>query len=1171
MTCERVDHNHEHGSCRAAIEDDEAAVRLQQALDILEDAGADMDRLRLLPKRAAKEKGLAHFELGEGALDMDEVQYYEFTPEEAIEAVRQGHPGFAVYYGMERYGTEDVLAIDVDDRSNFPYDDLPNTAEFVSGSGRGDHLIYHNDGSVDNAAIDDPYEGEVRADRLYTVLPGSTHDSGGMYDIAEPRDPVTLSESDLPEEFTPNVDWDSASDTTVELPPEDDTSGGEFANEHGASVSDIREENEYFDKLCTRLNPGGYGHDDTSRFDYHFVRELLRWQFTDGQIARIWRRYRNREKLSSHPNYVERTIRAAKSVSLETHEFNNDGSITEARPANLMGVGRLQHLDHDELRRYARKRGVEWPSVEDVREGITEEVRQKMANEETAVQSAPTGAGKTYSVASTLWKGREEETGGQPVVHAHRTQEARDQAAATSREQDLDTYVLRGRKELCPVCAGDHDPENKKGNSDTFEIDDIPISKWIDQLCDVVGLPISVVHQWAEQEVAGDLPCERGDTTCPTKTQFEDIPRLDSGEVTHDIIHCTHHFLHVPGLRLQTNVIIDEKPAFGTDISPVRVRNAVNAYLEWSEAPFDSYTDLVMASRDGMIPAEQTMLNDDGSTSKGYKSVKDTEVVADLARDMPAHIVLPAVDDQTLVNYTEGSENDADEYEAGELMDLLSEASDYHIQQAVDVDRLFNQALTQSPPISWYRETEGAHALAPAFARAIWNAEEVADGRLRARIPYHPPRFDDQAHDAEAWNRCFVDVVLDDQWEVIDVTSVPDFSLSRSVIGLDAHPQHQDPHWQVNVSSRMETDFLLDTHERTLYRRYERGLFTVQVGDYTQPVTKGKWLDQGQGDRFQAHVEELRSEYGDEFSTAITSMAAKPHVRGAMEDTGCDDPELMHYGEEESRDDFAGQSVGYTAGCIDPGDDPVMNLVARLGLDAEPTYVDCGHCDGSGECDAGDCGSCDDRCEKCKGEGEVRESGRTFSGSDSETADAVLKGVREHHVAQSVGRWARDADDPDDTAVVYVATDATPEGFIDAKVPGVTWLPSQDQRDRIEYVAENPGATAKEIADETDCSKQAAWDTLTTAFEKGLVERTPGVGPYGADIYYPAEFNPYGSLDLGSDLDETVSDRVLKYHTWSVTVQADPRFAVGDDTGDREGWHYQVPLTGHDNVIRPPG
>ncbi|PSP87438.1 hypothetical protein BRC90_10815 [Halobacteriales archaeon QS_4_69_34] len=186
----------------------------------------------------------------------------------------------------------------------------------------------------------------------------------------------------------------------------------------------------------------------------------------------------------------------------------------------------------------------------------------------------------------------------------------------------------------------------------------------------------------------------------------------------------------------------------------------------------------------------------------------------------------------------------------------------------------------------------------------------------------------------------------------------------------------------------------------------------------------------------------------------------------------------MHYGEEKSNNAFEGESVGFVHGCIDAGDDYILDIVAELKLDAQPETNVCSRCDGDG-CDHDR--HCDD--------GIRRSKGRGFVGPDAEQAADALASVRESHVAQAVGRWARNPDDPDDRATVYVATDATPEGFVDHQVPGVERVRGDGER-RVMNALETLGsATTAKIADDAVLSEQNTRHHLNRFADKGIVNR----------------------------------------------------------------------------------
>ena len=425
-----------------------------------------------------------------------------------------------------------------------------------------------------------------------------------------------------------------------------------------------------------------------------------------------------------------------------------------------------------------------------------------------------------------------------------------------------------------------------------------------------------------------------------------------------------------------------------------------------------------------------------------------------------------------------------------------------------------SQALEYVPDREWYLEADGAHTLAPALTRAIYYAllpddEEGdaadANGRYAATVSHKPPRLDKDASDDSTWNRTYVSVVIDEDLTVRVVRNSPSMAGARSVVGLDAHPDVTL--WQQNVHPDILIDPVLGPSERALWRRYERGLLTVGVGDATRPLTSGEYFDE---DGSRAFFGALRDHFGDRFSTAITAASVESRTGDLLEDVGVDDPETMHYGEEKSRDDFGDEDVGALNGCIDPGDDYVLDLLAEAGLDARPETT---------TSDDGD---------------EHRAHGRGFVGPDADAAASLLASVREQHVAQAAGRYARNADDPEDRAIVFVRTIAAPAGFLDLTVPGVEWLPTDAQQEIVETLHNQRKATARELAEAVDVSKEHVRKTLRRLSDTGVVDVHEGAGDHGAHLY-----RALAGLGSGETVDltpETTNDPVWSTYTWSLAI-----------------------------------
>jgi CRP-like cAMP-binding protein len=438
-----------------------------------------------------------------------------------------------------------------------------------------------------------------------------------------------------------------------------------------------------------------------------------------------------------------------------------------------------------------------------------------------------------------------------------------------------------------------------------------------------------------------------------------------------------------------------------------------------------------------------------------------------------------------------------------------------------DTNRHIKQLLEYEPEREWYLETPHAHTLAPALAKAVYYAlrppkeNEVdaqdANGRYATTIPHNPPRLDANASDEDRWNRTWVSIVLDAENTVQTVRNTPDLGAARSIIGLDAHPA--ETQWQQNVDPVIETTAVLDTQERALWRRFERGLLTVGVGEATRPFASSEYFD---ADGSKAFFEALRERYGEAFNTAITAKSVQDRTRAMLEEVGCDDPELMTYGEEKSRNDFADEDVGALNGSIDPGDDFVLNLLAEAGLNATPEMT-----------------------ENADGEPE-RAHGRGFVGPDADAAAELLGSVREQHVAQSAGRYARNADDPEDRAIVFVRTDAAPPGFLDMQVPGVEWVSTETQREIIEALRDRTSATTRELAEAVDCSKEHVRDTLQRLRDNEVVSVRENAGDHGAHLYRVLagrDSSPSHEVDLSpQSAGKTTNEPVQCYYTWSLAV-----------------------------------
>lgn len=417
--------------------------------------------------------------------------------------------------------------------------------------------------------------------------------------------------------------------------------------------------------------------------------------------------------------------------------------------------------------------------------------------------------------------------------------------------------------------------------------------------------------------------------------------------------------------------------------------------------------------------------------------------------------------------------------------------------------RKLQRAVDEEPPDSWYFDNSDAHLYAPALARALVHADAVGNMRYASTMRYQP-FFRGNGESSNGTER--VMVVVNERREFELVKIVPALDDTRCVIGFDAHPTPE--RWELDTLPSMSVESILSDDQRHNWRRFERGLWVVQVGNADRPLTSERNLSES---KMKALIDEL-AERHSELRTAITSKAVEGHVERLLPGSDVGDP-VLHYGEELSRNDFAGERVGLLAGCIDPGDESVLNWLALRDGDATPTRSDeaCTECEGTG-CYGADGNDC---CE-CLGTGNRRERGRGFDGPDAAVAEALLGSVRETHVAQGVGRYARKPKQADELTVVFVWTAAVPDELVDVRIPDARSL-TETQQQVVEYVREEPDPVpTRDIAEALPIEQETARQTLATLAENGPVTVRENAGKHAAHLY-DIDRRVHGVLQLGGE------------------------------------------------------
>ena len=393
-----------------------------------------------------------------------------------------------------------------------------------------------------------------------------------------------------------------------------------------------------------------------------------------------------------------------------------------------------------------------------------------------------------------------------------------------------------------------------------------------------------------------------------------------------------------------------------------------------------------------------------------------------------------------------------------------------------DIDRDQLQDALTEPDSEWFTTDPHAHALTPGIVEAMVTAEERGNDRWVGTTDYTYPTLNPTHEGPE--QKSIIRIVFDDENEIQLLQSIPDFSEARCVIGLDAYPTMAK--WEGNTLRSIEAKQIVSDNERHKWRRNQRNLTIVQIGDNKNSWTRENYNDQ----KVRVLCNALRRKYGDEFTTGITSDRYEDKFRKQLVEAGIENPETIHFGNEKSVEDFDLEQIGLVAGCISPSSDDIKNWLALLDKDATPKWeVEDGH-----------------------------HQGQDWVGENANVAMELLGDVREKGVLQACGRYARSPQQPDDGATVFVLTNVLPDGYVDKKVEDVDVFTTKEKR-ILDYVASNDGVSVSTITENTDSTRQHIYNTLKKCRGYSLmsVEEQPG---HNDPTIYFAEYSPDGYVEV---------------------------------------------------------
>jgi hypothetical protein len=362
--------------------------------------------------------------------------------------------------------------------------------------------------------------------------------------------------------------------------------------------------------------------------------------------------------------------------------------------------------------------------------------------------------------------------------------------------------------------------------------------------------------------------------------------------------------------------------------------------------------------------------------------------------------------------------------------------------------------------------------------KAIVSGKERNHGRWVGEVRHEYPVLNEGCDGPK--HEVIIRVVIDNDYDVRLIQSIPDFYEARSVIGLDAHPTL--PKWKAYTTTSIELEQIVSSEELHKWRRNQRDLHIVQVGDNKNTWTKKDYNHEKVG----VICAKLSRKYGDDFRTGVTANAFESDLRRQLGESGVDSPDTIHFGAEKSVEDFSSERIGLIAGCISPSSDHIKDWIALLGKDTDPKR-------------------------------EVYEDyqGQAWVGPDANVARAILGDIQRDGVLQACGRYARSPQDPDDEATVYVMTNVLPDEYVDEKIEDVNLL-GKKQKQILSHLAESDGQeTVSEIEEKISISVSIKHinTTLRGHLDQPFLDIEQEAGQGNGDLF-STDYCPNGTVNI---------------------------------------------------------
>lgn len=543
---------------------------------------------------------------GLGSTGDDGLQQYLHTTDETARALAEReYDGFLIYAGRPEHGTENLCFRDSDDLNALPLDATPETLTVMSGSG-GYHQTYLNDGSVGNAQ---PDCGEMKATNWPVIVPGSIHDTGGIYHIASDTDIATIGHDDLPDVLqgsstASDTNTGARVDTTdgkctiddstalingeIEVnvhQSRPDTHINDYRNQLGVSLGDIRQQDWKLNERLHNDDPETLdyysdGSPDRSKIDAHICNQLRYHWFSYQQIVDILQQTRWRPALK-RPNYIGPTLSGN-----EPHEYG-DYESTRCHDSPRRYLPLLPDPDTVTV-----ETTVEAPTLDEARSQRDDVFDFAIDTGRNTLIDGTCNIGKTWRAVHTAVENDV------LVTHFTSRNELRGDVERIADNADISCKRIYSPNDRCPCFTGEHGEKWEKRVTNAQSEKDLTARDMHSEAIDLWGEP---------------MPCDDGQE-CPYKSQWNNFETDE-----YDVITCHYNHAWVDRLTNGRVCIVDEFSAsdYLNEYSHETVKNAVTTFCSQHDTlPFDCYDDVMN---------EQGNTFMQGITDEWFTQHKDTQ------------------------------------------------------------------------------------------------------------------------------------------------------------------------------------------------------------------------------------------------------------------------------------------------------------------------------------------------------------------------------------------------------------------------------------------------------------------------------------------------------------------------------------------------------------------